>query len=185
MTTRSHIVSAAVFLLLFASFSQGAGSTSADCGLQYVGTVLLVRHAEKAKTPADDPTLTPEGKARAKTLAHVCRQAGVQTIYATSYQRTQLTAKPLAAALGLDVNVKKNAKTLLADIKKKPDGQVILVVGHSNTLPEIIKKLGGERVPDLIGYGKLYVLTRMTCSCTDVTHSKVITLKLGFGVPSR
>src|SRR5688572_14937113 len=68
-------------------------------------TVLLVRHAEKAAQPADDPPLTAEGEARAQALVQVARDAGVTAIVTTQFQRTRLTGAPLAQALGITAEV--------------------------------------------------------------------------------
>src|SRR5262245_48983252 len=63
-------------------------------------TVYIVRHAEKQGVAADAP-LSEAGRTRAKQLAHVLKEAGINVILVTEYQRTQQTAKPLAVANGL------------------------------------------------------------------------------------
>ena len=111
-------------------------------------TVFLVRHAEKAEgTGADpkNPELSAAGRARAELLARMLRDAAVVAIFASEYARTQQTAEELRRASGAAVTVVP-AKELGALIEKlnAADGNV-LVVGHSNTLPEIIKALGVEK----------------------------------------
>ena len=64
-------------------------------------TVFLVRHAEKATEPASDPPLSAAGMQRADTLVHLLANAKPVAIYTSQYQRTQLTAKPLADAVGI------------------------------------------------------------------------------------
>src|ERR1017187_9927028 len=64
-------------------------------------TVILVRHAEKAAAPADNPPLTTEGRQRAEGLATMLSASGVTSIYVTDYLRTQQTAEPLASLLHL------------------------------------------------------------------------------------
>ena len=112
-------------------------------------TIFLVRHAERADTApgtnptmAADPDLSDAGRTRAESLATALKDAKITAIYATEFKRTQQTAAPLARALGLTVTVvtSKSAPEL-ADRLKKNKGNV-LVVGHSNTVPEIIKALG-------------------------------------------
>jgi broad specificity phosphatase PhoE len=72
----------------------------------------------------------------------VLKDAGVAEVYATEFKRTQQTAAPIAKALGLTVKIvpSKNTPDLLNAVKSAK-GRV-LVVGHSNTLPEVIKGLG-------------------------------------------
>jgi phosphohistidine phosphatase SixA len=111
--------------------------------------VFLVRHAERADTanggPAmmgSDPSLSEAGRARAAGLATALKDAGITTIFVTEYKRTQETAAPLAKALGLTpVVVKANDRAGLLSQVRSAKGHV-LVVGHSNTVPDAINALG-------------------------------------------
>ena len=111
--------------------------------------VILVRHAEKDVTPADDPGLTPAGKLRAAELARVVaawKAAGgtVRALFASEARRTQQTLAPLAAATGVAVTQVK-AKDTAALVQKilAVKGGVVVVAGHSNTVPAVIQALGG------------------------------------------
>ncbi len=110
-------------------------------------TVLLVRHAEKAEGGSDpkDPALSDVGQTRVEHLRDMLRDAGITAIYATEFTRTQLTAQPIAAATNIPVTIvpAKDTAALVAQLKELRG--TALVVGHSNTLPEIIKALGIER----------------------------------------
>ena len=115
-------------------------------------TVILVRHAEKDRThPEDnDPRLTDEGHARAEELVHVLADVGIDVIYSTPYRRTRDTAKPLAKHLGLDLEkapVGNHGEGMARRIREKHAGQTVVVVGHSNTTPELAKALGVESPP--------------------------------------
>jgi hypothetical protein len=63
-------------------------------------TVILVRHAERAQTPAGDPVLTDAGLARAADLAATLANASVTSVITTHLQRTQLTARHVMQANG-------------------------------------------------------------------------------------
>ncbi len=120
-----------------------------------ITTVLLVRHAERAASPAGDPALTAAGEARAEELVHVAGVAGVTGIYASQYQRTQQTVTPLASALGLPVTVVDAADTdqLVDRILSDHGGAVVAVAGHSNTVPEIVEALGAPALcPGIIAF---------------------------------
>lgn len=124
-------------------------------------TVFLVRHAEKA--PADaDPILTKAGKERAQALARQLRDAGIEVIYSTDYRRTRDTAAPLASQLGMEITLYDpgNLGDLAAAISQR--GGRCLVVGHSNTTPELVGLLGGEPGPPIdeqSEHDRLYVVT--------------------------
>ena len=114
-------------------------------------TILLVRHAEKA-TDANEPSvpLSEAGAARAARLAQMLKAAGVTAVYATDTVRARRTAEPLAKAAGLEVRIyapkdpdgKPAPRILLDRLKKEEPRGVVLVVGHSNTVPEILAALG-------------------------------------------
>lgn len=123
-------------------------------------TIVIVRHAEKVDE-SRDPLLSLKGKQRAINLALHLRDADIKRVYATEFQRTQLTAAPLADVRQLSVTqyaAKESAsfgKTLLAaDVNT-------LVVGHSNTLLEILKGMGITDVKPVADdeYDRLIIVT--------------------------
>jgi len=127
--------------------------------------VLLVRHAEKAAQPAQNPPLTEAGAARAQALVAVARDAGVTAIITTQYERTRKTAEPTALALRVTPEVvdagpvAQHAKAV-ADQVLKHAGGTVLVVGHSNTIPAIVGALGAPQPRDLCDseYDQLFVV---------------------------
>lgn len=128
--------------------------------------VLLVRHAEKA-APTGDVPLSPAGVERAEALAAALADAGVSAIIVTPTIRTRATARPLAAARGLTLEevalggtpVDAHAAAVAAAVRRHAGG-VVLVVGHSNTVPAIVAALGGPRLPELCDaeYSNLFAL---------------------------
>ena len=128
--------------------------------------IYLVRHAEKEK--GNDPALTDAGKKRAGDLLRVLKDKKLQRIYVTQFRRTQMTADSLRIQLGVDT-VHYQADTtgmdLLEKIKSHNDkGNTILIIGHSNTLPIILKKLGVKRATPMPGdneFDKLFILKNM------------------------
>lgn len=126
--------------------------------------VVLVRHAEKGE--GRNPDLTPAGKRRAEALADALAQAGIRHVLSSDQLRTQATAAPLAARLGLQTEpvgfgpggVAAHVKAL-AERVRALDGAV-LVVGHSNTVPELVAELGAPRpvAPCETSFGLAWVL---------------------------
>ncbi len=111
-------------------------------------TVYVVRHAEKLEPANPDSPLSPEGEARAQELAKTLGKAGVQHIHVTSKWRTQQTAAPLAKQLDLELLIMEPGAVteLVAHIRAEDQGRVVLVVGHSNTVPDIVMALSGTDV---------------------------------------
>lgn len=164
------------------SFAAGAKNTFASSAARFAAvalllsavvvhaqpsTIILVRHAEKAALPADDPALSPAGQQRARDLASALTDAHVSTIIATQFQRTQATARPVAELVGQTTIVvpatsdpRGHADAVAAKARSTPAGSVVLIVGHSNTIPLIIAALGGPKMPDLCDaeYANLFVL---------------------------
>lgn len=130
--------------------------------------VILVRHAEKAPAPANDPVLDSIGTRRAETLLDVVRDAKVTAVYTTPYARTRLTAQPVTTSLGLVPNVVEVRGGTPAHVRAVADrvlaeqrGRTSLVVGHSNTIPLIVRALGGV-APDQLEdheYDNLFIVT--------------------------
>ena len=109
--------------------------------------IFVVRHAERADAgmnAARDPLLSATGRARAERLADLLLKAGVTAVYATEYQRTIRTVQPLARRLGLEVQQApaKDIQALVARIRRSKPSDVVVVAGHSNTVPGILKALG-------------------------------------------
>ncbi len=130
-----------------------------------VTTVIVVRHAEKAAEPAADPPLTGAGAARAQALSDYVRGMPVAAIVSTDFVRTRATAAPLAARLGLapeivDARARDHARVVADGILAHHRGQTVVVVGHSNTVPDIVAALGAPRPANICDgeYDNLYVV---------------------------
>ncbi len=119
-------------------------------------TIVIVRHAEKAEG-GNDPPLSPRGERRAKQLAALLAPAHVTRLVASEYRRTQQTLAPLASANHLAVEVMPAGDTtaLAAALQKAKDGSVTVVACHSNTVPEVVRKLGSAPLAGLAENGSL------------------------------
>lgn len=106
-------------------------------------TVVLVRHAERLPE-GRDPGLSESGEARARRLAELLERAELAAIYVSEAKRTLETATPVAAASGVEPRAVPADKPgrLLRRLKWRHRGEVVLVVGHSNTVPLIADGLG-------------------------------------------
>jgi broad specificity phosphatase PhoE len=130
-------------------------------------TVILVRHAEKtaATTMSSDVPLSDAGGARAKELARVLAGVPIDAIYTTPYQRTRQTAEPVAKDHEIEpvaITAGDFYAAAVADlIRKKEAGQTVLVVGHSNTTPAVIRALGVASPPAISDseYDDLFIVT--------------------------
>ena len=113
-------------------------------------TIFIVRHAEKADA-TKDPDLSEAGRARAEATVKTLRDANITEIYATEFKRTQQTAAPLAKVLGITVTIlpAKDNAALLAKLRASTGNA--LVVGHGDTIPDLIKALG---ISDPINIGE-------------------------------
>ena len=160
----------------------GKASTTVDQGAT---TIILVRHAEKAIVPPEnkDPDISMAGLARAQELARMLGESGIKAIYATQFKRTQQTVKPLADKLGLAAVQfeAKNTTELVKQIREQNTGQVVFIAGHNNTVPEIIKALGGPSLPVIpeTEFDNLYILTVQS----DGT-AKLLKLRYGSPLPA-
>jgi len=152
---------------------------------QATTTVIFVRHAEKAALPADDPELSEAGRARAAELARQLVDAdvvaGINAIYSTPYRRTEQTAQPVADALQIPITAydAANTETVMDGIVRAHKGKIVLVVGHSNTVPELIGNMGAsKKVPEIAEneYDNIYIVT-------IPWFGKTKTIRLRYGQP--
>jgi phosphohistidine phosphatase SixA len=125
--------------------------------------VILVRHAEKVDS-SKDAALSEAGKKRAEKLRDLLAKAGVTHVFTSEFQRTKNTAAPFATAAKLVPVVVKadDEKGLIAKIQALPDDATVLVVGHSNTVPSLVKQLGGS--PDVVigddEFGRVFIVVK-------------------------
>ncbi|MEW6991785.1 histidine phosphatase family protein [Colwelliaceae bacterium 6441] len=111
-------------------------------------TLYLVRHAEKL-SDQKNPSLTACGIKRAEQLAVMLEQANIKQIYSTNYLRTQQTAAPLARQLHLPVSDYSPRDLKLFAEKIIKTKQNALIVGHSNTTPQLAALITGKNVKSI------------------------------------
>ena len=141
----------ALFLLVFVSVS--------NVWAQPI--VVIVRHAEKASNGGHDPDLSSAGRARAEALARILKDSGITAIFTSEFKRTQETAAPTATLIHVTPTVvaAKDAAALVAKLHQL-NGNA-LVVGHGDTIPNILKALGinsSINIPDT-DYSELLIVT--------------------------
>jgi phosphohistidine phosphatase SixA len=178
--TRKPLLLIAVLLLSQLAFAQPQTT-------EPVTTVFLLRHAERAEEPRQDPPLTEKGTARSQELARLLSTAGIKAIFTSQFARTKLTAEPLAKQLGITPTaqtLKSNASNprQIAEESTKETvdkimahaGGSVLVVGHSNSIPDVIKMLGGDVTPviDEKKFDDLFIVTVYAKGKAKVTHLK-------------
>lgn len=153
-----------------ATDAAGAGGVGAVAAAERATstTVIVVRHAEKAAGQGDDPHLSDAGEARAAALARSLADAGITAVITSQWTRTAETAAPTAREAGVTPEVvpvkwdsiPRNAADIAAAVRRHPGG-VVLVVGHSNTVPDIVAALGAERPEEMCDseYDRMEIVT--------------------------
>lgn len=141
--------------------------------------IIVVRHAEKQLGTIDDPPLAPQGEERAQRLASLFGSATLgpaDAVYATSTRRAQATAAPVAGRLGLPITTSDASPDELARrIIMEHHGGTVLVVGHTNTVPQLVSRLARQ---DALGpmsddeYNIVYIVSR-----PDFGEAAVTTLR--------
>jgi broad specificity phosphatase PhoE len=136
-------------------------------------TIVLVRHAEKQVGAISDAPLSPQGEIRASRLAQMFGR-----IYVTNTRRTQQTAAGVAQRLGLNpevIDAKTDSQELAQRVLRENRGGRALVVGHSNTVPEIVASIARiEKVPPMgeDEFDTIYVVTVPTIGKVSVLRLK-------------
>lgn len=173
---------------LFLSFAVFSSAAVAQEEFKPI-TVFLIRHAEREDEPRQDPPLKKEGVARSQELARLLSGAGIKAIFTSQFTRTKQTAEPLATKLGLTVTSftlksnPSNPRLIAVESTQEVAGKIlersgesVLVIGHSNSIPDVIKMLGGDTVPtiDERKFDDLFIVTVYAKG-----KAKVVQLKYG------
>ena len=104
--------------------------------------VFIVRHAEKASPGGKDPDLSVQGRKRAEALANILKDSQITAVFVTEFKRTQETAAPTAKAAQVSpIVIPTKDIGVLVEKLRTLNGNA-LVVGHGNTIPDLLKALG-------------------------------------------
>jgi broad specificity phosphatase PhoE len=106
--------------------------------------IYVTRHYD---TPAGerDPDLLPLGRARAEKLAKWFKGRKLEAIYVTDFKRARQTATPIETQRGIALETYDPRDTPAIVARARAAKAPVLIVGHSNTVPDIVQQLGGER----------------------------------------
>jgi len=143
--------------------------------------VFVLRHADKLRGHGQDG-LDDKGVARAKLLARMLAESNVSRAYCSEAIRTLQTIEPLQRKLGARLLIEKvegemHAAKVVAAVRSLPSETVVLVVSHTDTVPQIITGLGGPIVEIADDqFDKLFVLFR--------SDAAVSLAKLRYGEPT-
>lgn len=163
--------------MIVPSFSSYANTDSAT-------TVFLVRHAEKVLDGSDDPDLAPEGKARANELMYILQHVKLDAIYSTPFKRTQQTVLPAAEDKNLKIqNYQPDERGFLEKVLSAHPRGAVLIVGHSNTIPDLANELAGRREFKNLNdgtYDNLFI-----AQVFPDTPSKIIRMRFGAHTPEK
>jgi len=127
--------------------------------------IFLVRHAERADdgamTGQEDPPLSEAGFSRARMLAKLLKDAGIDHVYSSDFIRTRETAAPTAEEAGVEIEIydHRDAEGFARELLATPGRH--LVVGHSNSTPALVAALGGDPHGEIehLEYDRLYLVT--------------------------
>jgi len=142
-------------------------------------TFIIVRHAEKDGM-GSDPGLSTDGKVRAEELRRMLTEVPVHAIYSTAYNRTRQTVQPLASEKGIGITeypAAKPAGKLAEELLSAYRGKTVVICGHSNTVPEIVKAIGKTSQPIIIDephFDNIFIVT-----CVENAAPSVLRLKFG------
>jgi 2,3-bisphosphoglycerate-dependent phosphoglycerate mutase len=148
-----------------------------------ITTLIVLRHAERENS-GNDPALNPAGITRAAELSRLLSNVPVAAIYTTPFNRTRQTVQPLANAKGLSISEyspNKPYAELVSEIVAARHGTVSVIVGHSNTVPELLKEISHNSFHITIGeeqYDNLFIV-----SLPDKLSARIMHLKFGAPTP--
>lgn len=189
--TKLTTLLAAAFILFFAPAKPGFAQAPAQKGIgpgnvydkttpaamDNPTTFIVLRHAEK-EDAGKDPNLNSSGLLRAEELQYVLSHVNINAIYSTPYNRTRQTVNPLALKKDIAITEYPAAKPydrLINEISAANRGKTVVIVGHSNTVPEILKELSNNTFETSINedqYDNLFIVNSPDGQNPNVVHLK-------------
>jgi broad specificity phosphatase PhoE len=155
-----------LFFICFSSFlnctqKQNSNETTIS---NKTTTYYFIRHAEKDRTDPSNknPHLTETGKTRAVKWSNILQHVPFDAVYSTDYYRTKETSEPTATKNELEINIYDENKLDVASFLNDTKGKTVLIVGHSNTIPQFVNSvLDIEKYEDIDddNNGNLYMIT--------------------------
>jgi broad specificity phosphatase PhoE len=166
--------------LSFVAFLVAIGLAFAVYRSATTTVVVLARPAEKELGAIDNPPLSPEGEQRAQRLAQMFGEAKgtgrLDAIYVSDARRAQQTAAPLAERIGKHPIVipSNDVKSTASRVMSEHEGGTVLVIGNSNTVPQLVRELSGLDVAPLADdeYDTLYIVSVPTFGRSNVLRLK-------------
>ena len=104
--------------------------------------------------------MSSAGRARADALARILKDSGITAIFTSEFKRTQETAAPTATSTHVTPTVVAAKDTAALVGKLRQLNGNALVVGHGDTIPNIVKALGinsSINIPDT-DYSELLIV---------------------------
>ncbi len=155
------------------SYTQTLGSNDALSESVY----YFIRHAEKDRSNPENknPELNQQGKIRALNWLYFFRDIPLKKIYSTNYNRTIQTVKQIAEEKNITISYYFPENIDVENFKKQNKNMSILVVGHSNTTPELVNLIIGENKFEKMNdndNSSLFVIRELA---GDVTVERIIT----------
>ena len=136
-------------------------------------TYFLIRHAEKVRenTADKNPDLNDRGFLRAENWKKVLQHISFDVIYSTNFNRTLKTAEPIAKKFNLEPIIYNASKVDFDLFQAENEGKNVLIVGHSNTVPQFVNGLiKQQKYPEMddAEFSHLYIVTVIGNKVTDL-----------------
>lgn len=156
-------------------FADGSAQVIPHWGDSEWAHFFCVRHAEKERGDPRDPNLSTEGEARAERLGRILAEAGLDSVYATPFRRSQLTAEPVQRrghTPPVVIYSPEEQEEWILELLPNSRGKKMVIVGHQNTIPQLLNQLAGggfdyDNIPDA-DFGKFFVVATKGIGETEV-----------------
>lgn len=161
------------YLILICIISFSISTFAQEKELSEITNFYFIRHAEKDRSnPSEkDATLTDLGHQRAQHWSIILQHVPFDAVYATDFKRTKATGQPTADNNRLEIITYAVSDSYDDAFKKATQGKTVLVVGHSNTIPDFVNAVIGEEKYNEIeddNNGNLYIVTKINGAISDL-----------------
>ncbi|WP_267176069.1 winged helix-turn-helix domain-containing protein [Marinicella marina] len=143
-----------------------------------VTQIYILRHTEKTDDFAEDPLLSERGIERAKYWKKVLQHIEFDRVFTTDFKRNIMTAELIADASTVQPDLYYPMSFDVLKFINQIRGQKVLVIGHSNTIPDMVNRLIDETKYPPMSHENYNILYVVNINKDGATSSSMLHIEL-------
>lgn len=140
--------------------------------------IYILRHTEKVDETSEDPVLSAQGIERAKYWKKVLQHTEFDQVFTTEFKRNIQTAELIAAESSVKPELYYPMSFDVLKFLNLIKGQKVLIIGHSNTIPDMVNRLIDETKYPPMSHENYNILYTITINENGETSSSMLHIEM-------